>query len=81
MIELGDKVKDLVSGLVGIAISRIEFINGCIQIGVQPKLEDKEVEIVVWNIDMRQLKVVKKKAIECFELDVIGGAMTKATPQ
>jgi len=40
-IKLGDKVKDKVTGFTGIAISRIEFLNGCTQIQIQPqKLKD-----------------------------------------
>jgi hypothetical protein len=36
MIELGSKVRDQVSGFEGIATSRCEFINGCIQYGIRP---------------------------------------------
>ncbi len=41
-IKLGDKVKDRVTGLTGIATSRTEFLNGCIQIEVTPKLKKNE---------------------------------------
>ncbi|KKM13316.1 hypothetical protein LCGC14_1717390 [marine sediment metagenome] len=37
-IELGDKVKDTITGFIGIAVARIEFINGCIQYQVAPKV-------------------------------------------
>ena len=37
MIKLGDKVKDVVTGYTGIATSRTEFLNGCVQIAVLPK--------------------------------------------
>jgi len=33
-IELGDKVKDLVTGFVGIAVAKTTFLNGCIQISI-----------------------------------------------
>lgn len=37
-IGLGCKVRDLVSGLEGIAVSRVEYLNGCIQYGIKPKV-------------------------------------------
>ena len=40
MIELGVKVKDRISGLVGVAISRhIFYQNGCNRITVQPPID------------------------------------------
>lgn len=36
-IELGDKVEDRVTGLVGIAVARVEYLNGCVQFCVQPR--------------------------------------------
>lgn len=38
MITLGNKVKDTVTGFEGIATSRIEFLNGCIQYCIKPKM-------------------------------------------
>ena len=39
MIELGKKVKDKVTGFTGIATSRIEYLNGCVQYCVKPKVD------------------------------------------
>lgn len=36
---LGKKVRDKISGYEGIAIGRTEFLNGCIRVGIQPKLD------------------------------------------
>ncbi len=36
--KLGQKVRDKVTGFEGIATSRVEYINGCIQYGVTPKV-------------------------------------------
>lgn len=36
-IALGSKVKDPVTGLTGMAVARIEYLNGCVRIEVQPK--------------------------------------------
>lgn len=41
-IALGNKVEDIASGLVGIAISRVTFINGCVYYNVQPGQTDKQ---------------------------------------
>ncbi len=63
MIKLGDKVRDRVSGLKGIVVSETEFLNGCIQYGVQPKVEKDSTEIVTWNIDEAQLESLEKKKV------------------
>ncbi len=36
-IKLGDKVRDKITGLVGIAVCHSEWLNGCIRIVVQPQ--------------------------------------------
>lgn len=36
-IKLGDEVEDNVTGLIGIAVSRVTFINGCVYYHVQPR--------------------------------------------
>ncbi len=61
MIGLGDKVKDKVSGIVGTAVSRTEFLNGCVQYGIQPAVKKGATEINTWNIDEEQLEKVGKK--------------------
>ena len=38
-IELGDKVKCKHTGFVGIAVAKTEFINGCIQYEVMPRVK------------------------------------------
>lgn len=45
MIELGNKVKDIVTGFVGIATSRVTYLNGCKQICITPPVgKDGKVE-------------------------------------
>lgn len=61
MIELGEKVRDKISGVEGVAVSRTQFLNGCIQYGVCPKAKKGATEIPIWNIDQQQLEVVEKK--------------------
>lgn len=62
MIELGDKVRDKVTGYEGIATSKTEFLNGCIQVEVTPKIKrgsnPKPEDIVGMGIDIQQLERV-----------------------
>lgn len=41
--KLGQTVKDRITGFTGIAIGYLEYINGCIQYGVRPKVESDKV--------------------------------------
>ena len=76
MIKLGAKVKDKVTGLVGIATARIEFLNGCIQYTVHPKVKAGVTELPAWNIDQEQLVSLEKKAVKV-KRSPTGGATTK----
>lgn len=60
MITLGQKVKDIVSGFVGIATSRVEYLNGCVQYGVRAKIDKDGKCPDVQYIDQEQLEVVGK---------------------
>jgi len=77
MIELGDKVKDTISGLVGIAVHRKEYLNGCVQYGVEAKIKPGATEIPLWNIDEEQLIIVSKKNKPKAKKKPVGGPMTK----
>jgi hypothetical protein len=67
MIDVGDSVKDTITGLTGIAVCRSEWLYGCIRVGVQPREanEGKVPEIVY--VDEPQLKVVKRKLLKTYE--------------
>jgi hypothetical protein len=58
-VRLGDRVRDEISGLEGIASARYEYLYGCVRVCVRPeKLKDgKPVESTVF--DEAQLRVVK----------------------
>ena len=64
MIILGDKVRDKVSGLEGIAVTRLEYMNGCVQYTVTAKIKKGETEIASWNIDQEQLEVMSEKKVK-----------------
>lgn len=55
MIKLGSKIKDMITGFEGVAIARIVYLNGCVQIQVQSKkLKDGKIIKAEW-IDEPQL--------------------------
>lgn len=58
-IKLGDKARDTVTGLTGIVVGPFVFLNGCVQLRVQPQeLKDgKPVEATVF--DYEQLELVE----------------------
>jgi hypothetical protein len=62
---LGCKLVDIVSGFEGIAVARIQYLNGCLQYCVKPKIKLSEPEKMPDGIyiDESQLKMVEEKAI------------------
>ena len=75
-IELGDKVTDTVSGMIGIAISRTEYLHGCMRIGVQAQeTKDGKPTDAIW-IDEPQLDVVGRAVVRRF--DMIGASSAPA---
>ena len=75
-IKLGSKVRDKVTGLVGIATARTEFLNGCIQYSVQPKAgKDNKVPEEI-GVDSESLEVIQPKKVKIKKKDT-GGAMTR----
>lgn len=41
-IELGNRVRDRITGFTGIATARYEYLNGCIRWCIQPEGLDKD---------------------------------------
>ena len=61
MVKLGDKVRCIHSGFVGVAVSKTEFINGCIQFGVVPPVNKKaQAYPEEVNIDKSSLELVSR---------------------
>jgi len=59
MIKLGQKVKCTVTGFTGIATSRVEYLNGCVQFAVTPQKKPKDSKYPDGSyIDEGQLEVV-----------------------
>jgi hypothetical protein len=62
MIELGDKVKDKITGFTGIAIGITVWQNGCRTIGIKTlKLKDGRPQDAFW-MDENQVEIVLKRA-------------------
>lgn len=62
-IPLGTKLRDKVTDLEGIAIGRIEYLNGCVQYSIKPKIgKDGKVNDGEW-VDSQQIEIVKENAI------------------
>ena len=59
MVTLGSKVKDKITGCTGIAISRTEWLNGCVRVGVQPAVLKDGVPVEPMAFDEQQLEVLK----------------------
>ena len=75
-IELGDKVKCKITGFVGIAVAKTEFLNGCIQYGVAAKVsKDNKIPKEI-GIDSQSLELVKQKRKKVKKNDS-GGKMRK----
>lgn len=66
-IELGDKVKDQISGFTGIVYGIAECLHGCRRIQVEPdKLKSDGTMNEGWWMDEHRLTVVKKGALKPF---------------
>ena len=58
MIKLGQKVQDKVTGFTGVATARIEYINGCVQYCVKPKVGADGKMVEGEYLDQQQLEVL-----------------------
>jgi hypothetical protein len=62
MVELGNKVKCTITGFTGIAVTRLEHINGCVQYGIKPPMKKGENKFPENQyIDDHQLEVIPDK--------------------
>ncbi len=63
-IELGDRVRDKISGFTGIATSRHEYMNGCVRYTIDSEeLKDGKPVDGQW-FDEQQIEIVEAKEIE-----------------
>ena len=64
MINLGDEVKDKVSGFKGIATARHSYLDGCDRITIQPPIDKEKKHQDCHTFDEPQLTVVKKAKVK-----------------
>lgn len=61
--NLGDKLRSVVTGFEGVAISRVEYLNGCQRFEIQPPIrEDGTLPESHW-IDIQELELVEGGAV------------------
>lgn len=64
-INLGDRVRDRISGFEGIVSAKSEYLNGCVRILVDPEsLEDSGKLIKGAWFDDVQIELVEKSVLE-----------------
>lgn len=63
-VELGDRVKDQISGVKGIVIGITNWLYGCRRIAVQPEETKDGKPADMSHIDEPQLVILKKSAVK-----------------
>lgn len=64
-IDFGDEVKDRASGMLGIVIERISFMNGCVYFHIQPEAKKPNEKPSTELFMVQRLDVTKKaKAVQ-----------------
>ena len=77
-INLGDKVKDLITGFVGIVETKIECLNGCIRYGiVEAEKKGVKNEFRTLEVDSQQVKKINDgiNKIKKIKQNTAGGRM------
>lgn len=71
--DLGDEVRDRITGLKGIILSRTQWYNKCIRYCIQPKgVKDGKIPDGI-NMDEESLEMVKAQAIPSTKRNQTGG--------
>jgi hypothetical protein len=63
-IGLGDRVKDVITGKIGIVCAVTDWLYGCRRITVQPEKSKGGEQPEAFTVDEPQLQIVKKSVIE-----------------
>ncbi|MEN6474373.1 MAG: hypothetical protein ABFD81_10190 [Syntrophaceae bacterium] len=62
-IELGDRVKDKISGISGIAVGVTEWLYGCRRFVLQPEETKDGRPVESFSLDEPQLELIKKNPL------------------
>jgi hypothetical protein len=63
IFNMGDKVRDVVTGFTGIVVTRIDYMTGCNHYGVESQAKDGSGKPEYENCDEQRLKLVKPGAV------------------
>ncbi len=64
MINLGDRVKDKITGLKGIVIGKTDWLYGCLRLVVQPEESKDGKPADTFNVDEPQVELLKAAVIK-----------------
>lgn len=71
-IILGNRVKDKISGLQGIAVAKVKYLNGNIQFAIQPKSTDNIKVPDTQYVDLIKLEYVDEGVLIADDKKTIG---------
>jgi len=80
LIQLGQKVRDKVTGFEGITTARCEYLNGCIQYCVSPRIDKDGKKADYHYMDEGQLEVIKGEGINIRQPRKEPGGVMNNTP-
>jgi hypothetical protein len=63
-VVLGKKVRDKITGFIGIAVAEHTYINGCKRISVQPSIDKNGKVPESVSFDIPQLEIVEEEKIK-----------------
>jgi len=72
MIELGDKVKDRITGLVGIATGVTKWLYGCTRFAIQPQEIKDGKPAELWWVDEPQVEVLEAGVVKPLQPSAVG---------
>ena len=62
--ELGDFVKDTITGFTGIVVGKHDYLQGCTRMTVQPKIDKDNKLPGIETFDQLQLKIITSKMVQ-----------------
>ena len=79
---LGKKVKDTLTGVRGVAIARIEYMNGCVQYQIQTDVVKDGIPAEAQWFDVQRVELIKASTPKTARKRAgTGGPPPKTTPQ
>ena len=72
-INLGDRVKDKISGMTGIVVCKASWLYGCTRISIQPEATKDGHPVDLVHLDEPQVEVVQARVHEHTIIQSTGG--------